>query len=312
VTEFLEPLLAASVRIAVPILLAVIGEIVVERSGVLNVGIEGMILAGAFGGFAGAAVTGDAAAGVALGAACGLLLAALFALLVVRFDQDAIVAGIALNLFAIGVTGVIHRAMMDSGSFAWRVTPLAPAPIPGLASLPIVGTAIFSQHVLSHAAFALALAAAWFLTRTTWGLVVRAAGENPEAVETSGIDVRAVRIGAVLFGGLLAGLAGASLSIGSSDTFVENMSAGRGFVALALVVLARWNPLAGLGASLLFGLATAFQVRFQGERVIGVEIPYHFLQMLPYALTLVVLAVTAREGARAPAALGRPYVRGRS
>jgi ABC-type uncharacterized transport system permease subunit len=312
VTELLEPLLAATVRISVPILLAVIGEIVVERSGVLNVGLEGMMLAGAFGGFAGASLTGNAGVGVLLGAACGVLSAALFALLVVRFDQDAIVVGIALNLLAIGVTGVLHRAMADATSFASRVTSLAPVPIPVLSSIPIIGPAFFSHHVLSHVAFVLTGVVAWFLASTTRGLVLRASGENPEAVETSGIDVRAVRTGAILFGGLLAGLAGVALSIGYSDTFVESMTAGRGFVALALVVLARWNPIAGLGGSLLFGLATAFQVRFQGDRVIGVEIPYHFLQMLPYALTLVVLALTAREGARAPAALGRPYVRGRS
>jgi simple sugar transport system permease protein len=201
--------------------------------------------------------------------------------------------------------------MSESAAFPSRVTPLESVSIPGLAHLPVFGPALFSQNALAYAALVLVALVAWWFARTTPGLVLRAAGEAPAAVETAGIDVRRVRILAVLFGGALAGLAGVSLSIGSSDTFVENMSAGRGFVALALVVLARWSPVAGLGACILFGLAMAFQVRFQGDRLFGASIPYHAFQMLPYALTLVVLAAAPREGARAPAALGRPFVRGR-
>ncbi len=301
--------LEAAVRIAVPILLVVLGEIVAERAGVLNLGLEGMMLAGAFGGFAGASLAGSLGAGLGAGVLFAMLFAALFAWLVVVRDQDPIVVGIALNLLALGVTGVLDRALTASGGAPSRVTPFPALPIPGLASIPVVGPALFAQNALAYAAYALTGAVAWFLARTTPGLVLRAAGENPEAVLTAGVDVRRLRASATLFGGALAGLAGVYLSIGYSDTFVENMSAGRGFVALAIVVFARWNPIAGLGGSLLFGLATALQVRLQGERILGFEIPYPAFQMLPYALTLAILALGPRGRAGAPAALGRPLRR---
>lgn len=310
--DFFEGLLSAAVRISIPILFVVLGEIVAERAGVLNLGLEGMMLAGAFGGFAGAAASGSLGLGLAAGTIFALAFAALFAFLVVRRDCDPIVVGVALNLLAAGVTGVLHRAMTDGGALPARVEPFAVWSIPGLSGLPLVGPALFSQNVFAYVAFAATALLGWFLTRTSAGLVLRSSGENPEAARTAGIDVRRLRTLATLFGGALAGIGGVYLSIGYSDTFVENMSAGRGFVALAIVVFARWNPIAGLGGSLLFGLAMSLQARLQGERVFGMEIPYHFFQMLPYALTLVVLAMAGRSGMRAPAALGKPLGRGRA
>jgi ABC-type uncharacterized transport system permease subunit len=310
--EALDPFLLAAVRISIPLVLAVIGEIVVERAGVLNIGLEGLMLAGAFGGFAGAALTGSAASGIVAGALAALLFAALFSMLVVRGHQDAIIVGIAVNILALGITGVLSRAMTSGGTEHVRVATLPVMPVPYLSKLPVAGPLLFEHNVLGYAAILLAAFVAWFLSRTTPGLIVRACGENPESVDTAGIDVRKVRSGAILFGGLLAGLAGVYLAIGYSDTFVENMTAGRGFVALAIVVFARWHPIGGWAGALMFGAAMALQARMQGERMLGIEIPYHFFQMLPYALTLLVLAITSSAGSRPPASLGKPYVRGHS
>jgi simple sugar transport system permease protein len=304
-------LLEATVRIAVPILFAVLGEIVAERAGVLNVGLEGMMLAGAFGAFALAWVVQSPAAGLAGGIAAASLLAACFALCVIRLAWDPIVTGVALNVLSLGVTGVLFRALTSGASGSLAVPTWPVRPVPGLADLPLVGPALFAQNALGYAAFALAALCAIFLSRTTPGLVLRAAGENPEAVETAGVDVRIVRLLATLFGGACAGAAGAYLATGYSNTFVEGMSAGRGFVALAIVVFARWRPSTGLLGALLFGLAMSLQVRLQGRPVLGAEIPYQFFQALPYLLTLVVLARSARPGAGAPAALGRPFRRER-
>lgn len=310
--EALDAFLLAAVRISIPLVLAVIGEIVVERAGVLNIGLEGMMLAGAFGGFAGAALAGSAGAGVLTGALAALVFAALFAVLVVYGKQDAIIAGIAVNILALGITGVLSRAMTSGGTEHVRVASLSILPVPFLSRLPVAGPIFFSHNPLGYVAFVFAVLVAWFLSHTTPGLVVRACGENPESVDTAGIDVRKVRAAAILFGGLLAGLGGVYLAIGYSDTFVENMTAGRGFVALAVVVFARWHPIGGWIGALLFGAAMALQARLQGDRLFGIEIPYHFFQMLPYALTLLVLAITSSAGSRPPASLGKPYVRGHS
>lgn len=305
--EFAEGLAAAAVRISIPLILVVVGEIVAERAGVLNVGLEGMILTGAFGAFAGAWAFGGAFAGTLAGVLAGALLAALFAGLVLGGRLDPIVTGVALNILALGVTGVLYRAI--AGDTTVFVPTLPQWSVPGLSELPIAGPALFRQNALGWAAFAAVVGAWAFLQRTGAGLVVRAAGENPEAVETAGVDVVKVRALAVLFGGAAAGAAGAYLSIGYSNTFVENMSAGRGFVALAIVVLARWHPVGAAGGALLFGLAMALQVRLQGRELFGGGIPYQFFQMLPYALTLVALAGTSRRGAGAPAALARTFRR---
>ena len=307
--EFGAGLLEATVRIAIPILLVVVGEIVAERSGVLNIGLEGMILAGAFGGFAGAWATGSPAVGLALGVAASTTLACLFALAVVRAGLDPIVTGVAVNVFALGVTGVAFRALTEGASGGLFVATFPAIAIPGLSAVPLIGKALFTMTALGYAAVAITTAVSFFLRRTAPGLLLRATGENPDAVDTAGTDPRRVRTLAVLFGGALAGMAGVMLSIGYSNTFVENMSAGRGFVALAIVVFARWNPGGAVAGSLLFGLAMAAQVRLQGQEVAGVEIPYQIFQMLPYALTLAVLAIGSRRGAGVPAALAIPWRR---
>lgn len=308
--EFTEGLLGAAMRISIPILLVVIGEIITERAGVLNIGLEGMILVGAFGAFVGTWTTGSPWVGVAAGTAAGVVLAMLFGWLVLEIQLDSIVTGVATNILALGLTGVLFRALTATGDGTVFVNTLPVLAVPGLSRLPLIGPALFAQNALAYVAIALTGAVALFLRGTSPGLLVRAAGENPEAVETAGTDVVRLRAWAVLFGGALAGLAGAYLSVGYSNTFVENMSAGRGFVALAIVVFARWRPVYGLFGALLFGLAMSLQVRLQGRVFLGIEIPYQFFQMLPYVLTLVVLATAGRSGAGAPAGLARPYKRG--
>ncbi len=308
-TELAAGLLEAAVRISVPILLAVIGEIVAERAGVLNLGIEGMMLAGAFGAFATASVTGSPELGVLSGVLAAAALAAVFAVLVVRLALDPVVTGVAVNVFALGATGVLFRAM-DAGPAGF--VPMLPVFDPPFADqLPAIGRALLGQNALAFGAVALVAGVALFLDRTRPGLLLRAAGENPEAVETAGASVRRLRAAAAVFGGACAGAGGAYLAVGYSNTFVEGMSAGRGFVALAIVVFARWSPWGAVGGALLFGAAMALQVRLQGRAVLGVEIPYQFFQALPYALTLVVLARPRSGSAGAPAALGRPYLRER-
>lgn len=305
-TGFAEGLIEAAVRISIPILLVTIGEILAERGGVLNIGLEGMILVGAFGAFAGTWATGSPWAGLLLAVSLATALAAVFALFVVRLALDPIVTGVAVNVLALGVTGVLFRALTaDAGTVFVATFP--ELPLGPLARIPLVGQALFAQNALGYAAFAAALAASLFLRRTSPGLLLRATGENPDAVAAAGADPAWIRLGATLCGGVMAGAAGAYLSTGWSNTFVENMSAGRGFVALAIVVFARWTPLGAVGGSLLFGLAMALQVRLQGQG----GIPYQFFQMLPYALTLVVLATAPRRGAGAPAALAIPWRRSR-
>lgn len=307
--EVLEGLLAATVRISVPILFVVVGEIVAERAGVLNIGLEGMILVGAFGGFVGAWAFASPTGGLLVGVGAAVLLAGLFAFVVVRAALDPIVIGVALNILALGVTGVLYRALTADGSGTIFVPTFPPIEIPGFSRLPFLGPVLFSQNVLGYAAIVSTLVAARFLDHTSPGLLLRATGENPEAVAAAGADPLRIRVLAVLFCGAMAGAAGVYLSVGYSNTFVENMSAGRGFVALAIVVFARWNPIGAIGGALLFGLAMSLQVRLQGRPFLGGEVPYQFFQMLPYVLTLLVLATTSRRGAGAPAALARPYRR---
>lgn len=302
-----EDALAATLRISIPIVFAVLGEIVVQRSGVLNLGIEGMMLFGAFGGAVGAMSMGNPWGGAVLGVALAMGAAALSALLIVRLNQDAILVGVGVNLLAVGVTGVLSRVLTAQGTEN-LVAPLFPViPLPFFHHFPFLGPTLFTQNALGFLAILLTPIIAWFLSSTSPGLFVRAAGESPEALASLGVRVRWLRSGALLFGGAMAGLAGVYLSVGYSDTFVENMSAGRGFIALAIVVLARWNAWGGMCGALFFAGTMALQARLQGRLLGGVEIPYHAFQMLPYLATLIVLAVTPRARGRAPASLGRPF-----
>lgn len=297
-------LLRTGVPLATPLLLASLGEIIAERAGVINVGIEGMVLAGALAGFAGSYVTHNPYVGAVCAAVAGVLLAGLFALLSVRLRADQVVVGTAINILALGLTGVFARALFPSSSIGAVAFP--PISVPLLHHLSIVGDALFAQNALCYLAWLLVPLCWFFLFRTRPGLRLRAVGEYPAAADGAGVRVNTVRTLAVLWGGALAGLAGASLSIGYTNGFVENMSAGRGFIALAVVILGRWNPWGALAAALLFGLANALQFQFQASTI---HFPYQFFLALPYLLTLLALLFRSRLQSAPPAALGEAYLR---
>lgn len=299
----MEAVLEAMLRLSAPLLLAALGELVVERAGVVNVGIEGMMLIGAFAAFAVAVTTGSPAAGVAAGVLAATGLGGVFAAFAVVRHSDQIVVGTAVNLLALGGTGLALRALFPGE------VPTAPTigsvALPGLADLPGVGPVLFRQTPFVYAGFAMAAALAFGLARTRAGLRLRAAGEAARAADAEGVPVTAVRLAAVLAGAALAGLAGAMLPLAQSNTFSEGMTAGRGFIALAIVIFGRWSAGGCVLAALFFGITTALQFRLQAR---GLDVPYPLALLLPYALTLVVLAV-ATGRARAPADLGRPYLR---
>jgi simple sugar transport system permease protein len=279
-----EELLVATLRLAAPLLLAALGELVVERAGVVNIGIEGMMLAGAFTGFAVGLASGSPAAGAAAAVGIGALAGLLFAAFAMARKADQIVVGMALSLLALGATGLVSRAL-----YAGAV-PTGPS----AGDWAFVGAAALAVPLVAVA-----------LARTRWGLRLRAVGESARAADAEGVPVDLVRTLALLVGGAFAGLAGASLSLSQSNTFSEGMTAGRGFIALAIVIFGRWRPAGVLAAALFFGAATALQFRLQAR---GLDVPYPAFLMLPYAVTLLALAI-GTGGARAPADLGRPWQR---
>ena len=304
--ELLAPFLAATVRTAVPLALAAFGELLVERAGLINLGLEGAILAGAFGALVGA-TAGGVGFGFAASIAAGVIIAALFAVCVIWIRADQIIAGTALTLLSMGATGTLYRALYGSGGAALGIPTSESLAIPGLSSLPVVGAALFAQPPVTYVAYAIAPLLAWWLARTQAGLALRAIGERPEAAEAAGIAVNRVRALAILAGGALGGLAGGTLVLAQAGTFAEGMSAGRGFIAIAIVVLGRWTPYGVALGALLFGGASALQYAFQA---MGWKAPYQVFLMLPYLLTLAALA-GAIGRARAPAALGRALERRR-
>jgi ABC-type uncharacterized transport system permease subunit len=299
----MEALLEAAVRLALPLLLAALGELIVEKAGVINIGTEGMMLCGAFGGFAVAVATGSAVVGVAGSIAVGAAVGALFAFFVVVRRADQIVVGTAINLLALGATGLLARAFYH-GAIPTGPT-LSALPVPVLATIPVLGPVLFRQSALVYGALAVAVLLALGLRRTRAGLRLRAVGESARAADAEGVPVRRTRVLAVIAGGVLAGVAGASLSLAQSNTFTEGMTAGRGFIALTIVIFGRWQPAGVVAAALFFGAATAVQHRLQAR---GTDLPYQLTLMLPYLLTLLVLAFAAGRS-RAPADLGRPYAR---
>lgn len=302
--EVVAPFLAAAVRTATPLALAALGEVLVERAGLINIGLEGAILAGAFGALVGATTAG-VAAGYAGAILAGLVVAALFATCVVLLRADQIITGTALTLMSVGVTGTLYRAIYGNSGAALSLPTSAPLPIPGLSSIPVIGAALFAQPPVTYVVYLLAPAMAWWLGRTHAGLALRAIGERPEAAEAAGIAVNRLRVLAVLVGGALGGLAGGTLVLAQAGTFAENMSAGRGFIAIAIVVLGRWRPMGVALAALLFGAASALQFAFQA---MGWGAPYQLFLAIPYLLTLAALAGAVGR-TRAPAALGKPLAR---
>jgi general nucleoside transport system permease protein len=292
--------LAAAVRVATPLLLAATGETVAERSGVINLGLEGMMLAGALAATLGATAAGPWT-GMLLAVLAGVILALLFAAVAIGARGNQIITGTAITLGAVGLTGTLYRQAYGTAGAGLTVPTLPPIAVPALADLPVLGPALFQQPAPTYLAFAALPLVWWLLFRTRAGLALRAAGEAGATARASGVSVRLVRTGATLLGGAFAGLAGATLVLAQVGTFAERMTAGRGFVAIAIVVLGRWHPAGIAVAALLFGAATALQYVFQA---LDLAVPYQLFLMLPYLLVLLALAgIVGRV--RAPAELGR-------
>jgi general nucleoside transport system permease protein len=298
----------ASMRLAIPIMLAALGGMFAERAGVLNIGLEGMMLAGSFVGFVVAFSTGSLWLGVGAGMIAGAVLGLVLAFYTVTLTSNQVVAGIALNLLTVGATSFGYRAVFGMGTAQPRVTAFTPIALPGLHDLPVFGPLLFNQTALVYLTLALVPVTWIILKRSALGAAITAVGEHPQAAETLGISVARTRTLCLIASGLLAGLGGAFLSLSATGIFLDNMTAGRGYIALAILVLGRRQPWGIALAAVVFGGADALQLRGQN---MGIGLPYQVLLMLPYLLTIVVLVVLAGK-VRDPAALGQPFRRDRA
>jgi general nucleoside transport system permease protein len=301
----IEAFLTSTVAMATPILLAALGELIVEKSGILNIGIEGAMLAAAFFGLAAAYFSGSLVLALIAAVAAAVAMNALLAVLVVNLAVNQVVAGTALDILAAGLTGVFYRRLFGITGKAFTVAPIPPIALGPLVQIPIIGPVLFEQNALVYSAFAMVPLTAFVVRHTRYGLWMRAAGERPEAADALGLNVYRRRWEALLIAGVLTGLAGAYLTLAYTDTFVEGISAGRGFVALAVVIVGRWNAYGVAAASLLFGASMGLQFELQAS---GATLPYQLFLALPYALTLIVLAGVGGQ-AQAPSALGERYIR---
>lgn len=302
-TETVIGILLATLGAGTPLVFASLGELVTEKSGVLNLGVEGMMLMGAVCGFAVAAESGNMWLGVVVAMLAGSGMALLFGILTLTFQANQVASGLALTIFGIGASAYIG---LDYTSVT--LPGIDPVYIPVLSGIPVIGRLVFSLDPLIYLSFALFAAISWFLYRSKGGLIVRAVGESPESAVSLGHHVIAIRYAAVLFGGAMAGLGGAYLALVYTPLWVEEMTAGRGWIALALVVFSTWRPLRVLLGAYLFGGITIIQFHVQG---FGVDIPSQLLSTLPYIATILVLVLISRDintiRLNAPASLGKPY-----
>ena len=295
----LSSFLVSAVGLAVPLALPALGETVSERAGVINIGLEGSVIWGALGGALGSLAAGPWA-GLAAGALAGGSAALLFGFFSVRLGTDQIITGTAVTIGSLGFTGAVFQSRFGVTGINLELHTLPAWELPLLSRIPVVGPAFFDQEVTAYIVYLMVPVLAWFLFRTRWGLALRAVGESPDAAHAAGVPVVRTRMLAVVFAGLMAGLAGAHLSLAHTGTFAEGMSAGKGFIAIAVVVLGRWNPWGILAAALFFGGAEALQFTLQA---VDADLPYPLFLALPYVLSLAALAGWFGR-ARAPEGLG--------
>jgi general nucleoside transport system permease protein len=302
-------LLQNTIFLAVPLILGALGGILCERSGVINVAIEGQLLTGAFAAALVATLAHNLGAGVVAAVVAGGLIGALLAVFALKYYVNQVILGVVLNVFALGLTGFVYDAVMQPHQDTYNSPAIFSAvKIPGLGDIPVIGPLLFDTNVLVYATYVLIVVVDVWLFRTRWGLRTRAVGEHPKAADTVGIKVNRMRYVNTVLGGMVAGLGGAYLTIGTVGAFSKNISSGKGFIALAAVIFGRWSPRGALGAALLFGFADALQTILTIVKT-PVTIPSNFLAMLPYLATL--FAVAGLIGrVRAPAADGEPYVKG--
>ncbi|MEL7610277.1 MAG: ABC transporter permease [Bacillota bacterium] len=300
----LQGILGAAVRMAAPLLFASMGGLFSARSGMVSMFLDGFMLVGAFMGFVGSVVTGSAYLGALLAMLAGAFIALVFAFLAIEAKANQTILGVGVNIFALGITSYLVTILYGFGNRPYNISVFTEAPIPLLSEIPIIG-GLFSNTLLVYLAFLLVPAVWYVLYRTPTGLTIRATGEHPKAVDTLGGNVVRVRYLCMLVAGALAGLGGASLSIGQMGQFMENITSGKGYIALAALIFGKFTPKGVLIAALIFGFADGLQMRMQSA---GSTIPYQFLTMLPYVITIVALITFSRKSS-APAALGRPYNR---
>ncbi len=297
------PVVLSVISASTPLLLAATGELVTEKSGVLNLGIEGMMLVGAVVGFAVTLSTGSAGLGILAAALAGAGMALAFAILTQILLANQVATGLALAILGTGLSALIGK-----GYVGVALQPLPKLTLPLLSGLPVIGPILFHQDVLVYGSFAFVAGVSWFLYHSHAGLVLRAIGDSHHAAHAIGYSVVAIRFAAILFGGAMSGLAGAYMSLAYTPMWAENMTAGRGWIALALVVFATWRPARLLLGAYLFGGITILQLHVQG---LGLAIPSQFLSMLPYLATILVLVLISRDAARirlnAPACLGKHF-----
>ncbi len=303
--ESLLPILAGTLAAATPLIFAGLGELVVERSGVINLGVEGMMLIGAIAGFAGAAQTGyGAAIGLPLGALAGAAASMIFAFFALSLAANQAACGLALTIFGVGLSAFVGQHYVS-----YSLPGLQPLAIPLLSDIPLVGPVLFRQDWVVYLSLFSFAAVAWTLSKTRLGLLLKAVGESPEAAHAIGYPVLGIRYGAVAFGGAMAGIAGAYLSTVYTPLWVQNMSAGRGWIAVALVVFATWKPGRLMLGAYLFGAVTILQFHAQG---LGISVPVQLLAALPYAATVVVLVLISRDRKllqlNLPASLGKTFL----
>jgi simple sugar transport system permease protein len=301
--ELIEAIILAVLAASTPLLIAATGELVTERSGVLNLGVEGMMIVGAACGFTGAWLTGSIFIGALFGIVAGTMMSLIFALMALGLAINQVATGLALTILGVGLSGLI-----GAGFVGERITPAAHLSIPGLTDIPLIGRVLFGEDGFVYVSIALSIGVWWFLYRTRAGLILRACGDNHVSAHALGYSVLRIRTFAVMFGGACAGLAGAYLPLAYTPFFIPGMTAGRGWIALALVVFASWRPGRLVVGAYLFGAVTILQLHAQGW---GVGIPSQFMSALPYLATIVVLVLLSRAGkggSTAPAALGTVFV----
>ncbi|KYG98400.1 ABC transporter permease [Bradyrhizobium sp. DOA1] len=298
-----EAIILAVLAASTPLLIAATGELVTERSGVLNLGVEGMMIVGAACGFAGAWLTGSIFIGALFGIVAGMLMSLVFALMTLGLAVNQVATGLSLTILGIGLSGLI-----GAGFVGERITPAAHLAIPGLTDIPLIGRVLFGEDGFVYFSIALIVGVWWFLYRTRAGLILRACGDNHVSAHALGYPVLRIRTFAVMFGGACAGLAGAYLPLAYTPFFIPGMTAGRGWIALALVVFSSWRPSRLVVGAYLFGAVTILQLHAQGW---GAGIPSQFMSALPYLATVIVLVLISRArtgGSTAPAALGTVFV----
>ena len=302
---FFISLLAGTIRMATPILIPALGQLYTQRSGVLNLGVEGTMLIGAITGFLFTCLTGSLWIGLFAGILFGALYSVLMAWLSVTMRANQVIAGIGMNILATGIAAYIYRVVFGIRALPAKITSFQAIHIPGLSDIPFFGTVFFSHNILVYIGFAL-IPVTWFiLERTVFGLKIKAVGEHPRAADAKGISVEGIRYAAIIIGGAYAGMGGAFMTIAYLNTFTEGVIGGFGFMAVSIVIFARLKPLRSMWGALLFGFASALQLRLQAQ---GVGIPSQLLLMLPYILTIIAL-IFASKKAELPSAYTIPYSR---